>query len=77
MTSYEKIINRMRTEAKKGNSKGLCYGQAISNSEIQIGDLKLDTDFFSVCKHVGEIKKDDILICSRIDDEYIVIGKVG
>lgn len=77
MTSYEKIINRIRTEAKRGNEKGLCYAQAVSNTEIQIRDLKLDTDFFSVCKHVGEIKKDDILICSRINDEYIVIGKVG
>ena len=78
MTSYEKIINRMRKEAKKGSSsQGLCYAQAISDKEIQIGDLKLDSDFFVVCKHVDDIKKDDVLICSRMDDEYIIIGKVG
>ena len=78
MTPYEKIIKRMRKEGSHNDGTGLVYGYAISEEEIEIGDLKLDSDFFLKCEHVGKLKSGDTLICSRLDeDTYIILGKVG
>ena len=68
----------MRKEGSHNDGTVLVYGSAISEEEIEIGDLKLDSDFFLKCEHVGKLKSGDTLICSRLDeDTYIILGKVG
>ena len=76
-TAYEKIISRMRMEVSHGNKKGLQYAEALSTSEIRVGDTRMSKDFFEVCQHVGGISKGDILICCLMDeDTYVILGKV-
>lgn len=77
MTPYERIIKCMRKEGAYKNKKGLQYAEAVSDSQIRVGDTILDKDFFEVAAHVGGISKSDILICCQMEEDmYIVLGKV-
>lgn len=77
MTPYEKIVKRMRIEGKHNNEKGLQYAEAVSSSAIKVGDTRMDSDFFTVAKHVGTIDKGDILVCCKMEEDlYVVLGKV-
>lgn len=77
MTPYEKIVKRMRIEGMRNNEKGMQYAEAVSSSVIKVGDTRMDKDFFTVAEHVGKIKKGDILICCKMEEDmYVVLGKV-
>jgi hypothetical protein len=77
INGYEKLIMIMREQSKKSASPNgtLMIGEAIASNKIKIGDLVFGSD--EVLKLAGvTFSKNDKVLCTFIDDEVYIIGKL-
>ena len=71
--AYEKIIMTMRNQSSKESPFAL--GVMDTARTCKIGALSLDDD--DLYKLDGaEVAKDDTVLLAKIDDSYIILGKV-
>ena len=76
MNAYERIMEVIRKQEKKGNSAGLQMASVGEQKEIHAGDLKLDSEDYLRAEGMSLQEGDTVLIYRFSDDQYIAICKV-
>ena len=78
MTGFEKILNIIRQEIKKNQSKEIRLGTMESETDCMMGDVLLDPDDYLIAKGLkGNLKAgDDVAILVLSSERYIIIDKV-
>lgn len=76
MNAYERIMEVIRKQGKKGSLTGIQLASVGEQKVIQIGDLKLDSEDYLRAEGVSLQEGDTVLIYQFSDDQYIAICKV-
>lgn len=89
MTSYQKILNIMRSQGAKDNEKGVRLAEVGDNLSVTSGGLTLEKDDLLFASHlisgyldqngqpVEPLKKGEAVLIKRLnDDKYAVIERV-
>ena len=76
MNAYERIMEVIRKQGRKGNSMGIQLASVGEEKVIHAGDLKLDSEDYLRAEGVSPQEGDVVLIYQFSDDQYIAICKV-
>lgn len=76
MNGIERIVNTMREQGSYNNPRGIQLGIMEDESNVAIGDLKLDRECYK--KSAGlELEKGDMVVMYRYsNDLYLLLTKV-
>ena len=76
MNGIEKIVNMMREQGSYNNPNGIQLGIMEDDSNVAIGDLKLDRECYKMAEGL-ELRKGDMVVMYRYsNDLYLLLAKV-
>lgn len=78
MNGYERIIKLMREQGKVNAVQAPKLAEMTGEAECDIGGVKLDREDLIVAEHLkGKLKKDDVVLVQRINEEtYAIIERM-